>query len=546
MLDVKDLSIRYVNSRDLALNAINFSANEGEFIVIAGPSGSGKSTLAKAILGIIPAFEEAQIKGNIYINNSNLANLTRKERIELLGYVPQYPSDFTTSILVEEEVAFKLENLGIQPEKINKLLSKILTSLGIVNLRNRLITEVSSGELQRVSLASALGFLPPIIILDEPIARIDPQAEVEISKILRKIANNGHIVLAFEHRLDYMLSEADKLIILDEGKKISDGKPKENLRYLKNIDPPEISNLDLRNGKHDFLTIEEALEILPQDLSTNTNLVENSLQDRINKVGDTIIRCENLSFRYSKRSEFVIEDVSFTIPTGQVVGLMGINGSGKSTLFKLISGILRPTSGLIYILDKKIKSAKKISKDLVFVPENAKLFLVGPTPLKDLERIWNDSDRARKFYTELGLNSLMNRKLYHLSEGQRRLFALINSFQLNNKIILLDEPTIALDRNGRQLLKAFLKQAKSDGKIVLIASNDPRLYPFFDRMIVLKDHKILFDDTPEHILYTIEDKTELIPNQIVRLIQQYEKKWNTKIPHFITVEEFNNYLRRDN
>ncbi|MHA1199091.1 MAG: ATP-binding cassette domain-containing protein, partial [Candidatus Heimdallarchaeaceae archaeon] len=131
MLDVKNLSVKYSKAKKLALDSITISAEPGEFVVIAGPSGSGKSTLAKVILGLIPAFEQAQVTGRLYYDNKNLDDYTRKDRIELLGYVPQYPSDFTTTLLVEEEIVFMLENLGLNPEKIKKILEEIIDLLGL-------------------------------------------------------------------------------------------------------------------------------------------------------------------------------------------------------------------------------------------------------------------------------------------------------------------------------------------------------------------------------------------------------------------------------
>ncbi|MHA1198607.1 MAG: ATP-binding cassette domain-containing protein, partial [Candidatus Heimdallarchaeaceae archaeon] len=418
----------------------------------------------------------------------------------------------------------------------------IIDLLGIEHLRNRLITELSSGELQRVSLASALAFLPPILVLDEPIARIDPKAEVEFANLLRKIADRGHIVLAFEHRLDYLLDKADRLIVLDKGKVICDGNPEKHIHILKEIDPPEISLLNVENKKTSFLSIDKAVKafLVTLEKLKKIRISKDEIHDTIEK--EESIKFSNVSFGYNRKSERILEDISFSISQGQIVGLMGINGSGKSTLFKLLSGIISPTEGTILLSDKKVKSAKQVSNNLIYLPENAKLFLVGPTPIKDLDRVWNDVAKVTNFYKELNLQSLANKKLYHLSEGERRLIAIVNSFQVESKILLLDEPTIALDKKGRDLLASFLQQAKADGKVVFIASNDPRIYHLFDRIIVLKDKKVHIDNTPRRVLYSLEKQTELLPNQTVRLIQILENENKIKLPHFISAEEFNSYI----
>ncbi|MCE7743130.1 MAG: ATP-binding cassette domain-containing protein [Candidatus Heimdallarchaeota archaeon] len=547
MLVVENLNAKYHKTKRFALNSISFSAKPGEFILVAGPSGSGKSTLAKILLGLIPSFEKATISGSITFNDVSISALSRKDLIEQLGYVPQYPSDFTTSLLVEEEIVFSLENLALPRNKINKLLDETFEKLNIGHLRNRLITELSSGELQKVSLASALAASPSILILDEPIARIDPKTEIELVNLLKTIAENGHIVLAFEHRLDYILSKADRLIILDKGKLIADGDPKKHLHLLEKIDPPEISLLEFPSNDVPYLSLEDTIDIQSKQLKSTfiskneseTLFEEEELFDK------DVLKCENLSFKYNKKSSLILEDISLTLQRGQIIGLTGINGSGKSTLFKIISGILKPDKGKISILDKKIKSVRSASKSIILIPENAKLFLIGPTPRKDLERELKDSERTQAIFEEMQLTDLIDKKLYHLSEGERRLIALVNSFQFESDIILLDEPTIALDKNGRNILLKLLNKAKTEGKMVIIASNDPRIFPHLDRMIVLRDNHIFMEDTPRKVLYSLENQTDLIPNQTVRFIQALEKQYQHKLPHFLTPSELNEYLRRE-
>ncbi|MHA1466116.1 MAG: ATP-binding cassette domain-containing protein, partial [Candidatus Heimdallarchaeaceae archaeon] len=344
MLHIKDLSVKYQLEKSYALNSINIDAKAGEFIVIAGPSGSGKSTLAKVLMSLIPNFIEADIAGIIEYNDESIFGLDRKKLIELLGYVPQYPSDFTTSLLVEEEIAFVLENLAIEAIEINKKLDSILEMLKIKHLKKRLITELSSGELQRVALAVSIVTEAPLIILDEPIARIDSKSEVMLTEILRDVANKGHLVIAFEHRLDYILQKADRLIILDEGKIISDGLPEKTVSLLKNIDPPEISTLEC-SSKEQLLSVDEVVDkcgaLFANLPERQNNLLDQSVADNET---DISVRLENISFRYNSKTTMVLKDIDLSLYAGQSIGLMGINGSGKSTLLKVISGINKTAS----------------------------------------------------------------------------------------------------------------------------------------------------------------------------------------------------------
>ncbi|MHA2304750.1 MAG: ABC transporter ATP-binding protein [Candidatus Hodarchaeales archaeon] len=252
------MSIKYPNEKNKALIGINFAAQEGELIIVAGSSGSGKSTLAQTILGLIPSFIKANKEGFVKINGHFQSEISRKELIQLVGYIPQYPADFTTSLLVEEEIAFLLENLAFPAEEIKYRITQVLNQLDIPHLRHRLITELSSGELQRVAIANVLTHRPKILILDEPMARIDPKTEINLAKILKELTLQGHLILAFEHRLDYLIPFADRLLLLEEGKLICDDRPELLLGQIKDVDLPEVSELHSPGNHHRYLTLEEA------------------------------------------------------------------------------------------------------------------------------------------------------------------------------------------------------------------------------------------------------------------------------------------------
>jgi energy-coupling factor transport system ATP-binding protein len=542
MLQVKDLSVRYLNGKEKALSSINLEAKEGEFIVIAGNSGSGKSTLAQILMTLIPNFIDAKISGNIFYNDTHFKDLSREKLVKMLGYVPQYPSDFTTSLLVEEEIVFLLENLALDSDKIYQRLNNVLAELEIETLQNRVVPELSSGELQRVFLASALAYTPPIIILDEPIARIDPKTEIKLVKKLRDLADQGHLIIAFEHRLDYILNEADRLIILDKGKIITDGIPSDHLKNLKEIDPPELSLLDI--GQDLKLT---TLYDIP-NFKNIVSRIENKEIPRTKKkkkldIRETVVRLNQINFRYNKRTDWILENVNLQLGKGESIGLVGINGSGKSTMMKIILGIEKTVKGEVEIKNRRIRRTRRSKQDCTYVPENAKLFLIGPTPFKDLEKQLKNKEEVSQLYQKYKMSRLMNRKLYHLSEGERRLFSLINSFQFDDDIILLDEPTIALDKKGREILLSLIEENKKRGKTIVLASNDPRIITTLDRIIVIKDGKITLDGCPREVLYELEKQTDLVPNQTVRFIQKLEEQTGKNLPRVLNPSEFNSLFQ---
>lgn len=253
------------------------------------------------------------------------------------------------------------------------------------------------------------------------------------------------------------------------------------------------------------------------------------------------IRLENLWFRYPDTENHTIKSFCWEKDNPGTIGLLGTNGCGKTTLLKLIAGILTPTQGNILIDQKHIKKVK-LKEEVVFVPENARLFLVGPTPRKDLNRITKEQAQTDELIEQFGFSNLADKKLYHLSEGQRRLIAIFNAFQVPSRLILLDEPTVGLDSRGRQLLFLLLEKAKDQGKMVFISSNDSRIFPQMDELIVIRNGALSVNGSSKDVLFELENNTELIPNQIIRLITALEDKLGKKLPHLLTTEEFNQFI----
>ncbi len=267
MLEVSNLSVKYPNSNEYALSSISFSANPGQIILITGASGAGKSTLAQVLMTLIPKFNPAELKGEIQVNYKQILTYNREEFTKICGYVPQYPADFVTTLSVEEEVALVLENLGFEADDINRRLNEVFEILEINHLRDKIQTELSSGELQRVALAAAIAPDNPILIFDEPMARIDLKSEILLTDLLVKLSKNGKIVLVFEHRLEYLLGVADKVILLDNGKLKSQGTPQNIIKDLLLVDPPEISLMKLKKSSVTPISLQEAQNLLKLELS---------------------------------------------------------------------------------------------------------------------------------------------------------------------------------------------------------------------------------------------------------------------------------------
>jgi energy-coupling factor transport system ATP-binding protein len=415
----------------------------------------------------------------------------------------------------------------------------------------RLTTELSSGEMQKVALATALALSPPIIVLDEPMARIDPQTETKLAELLRKIADQGHLVLAFEHRLDYLLGHADRVVIIKEGIIVEDGKPQETITELQRINLPEITKMGMSLLNTPFLTINESINAFTKEPKKFDFLYEKALKKQPKLISynegekkkeEIGFKLAKVNFSYSKRNK-ILDQITWEAMKGRIIGLMGSNGTGKTTLLKMVAGLLKSTEGEVTVENKVVRGMRNTKGKVIFMPENAKLFLIGPTPREDLEKVI-ESQEVTELFEKYHLEHLLDKKLYHLSEGQRRLVALLSAFQFPQKIILLDEPTIGLDAKGRELLFDLLRLAKEEEKVVIVSSNDPRIFPRMDELIILEKKSIILKGEPREVLYQLRKKTPLVPNQIVRFIQELEelevkkqKSQRKKFNHFITAEE---------
>ena len=261
MLVVKNLRVRYRGSKRYALEDVSFNAKPGELVLVVGRSGSGKTTLARTISGLIPFFYPAVVEGEVWLFDKNPVKEGISHLAGLIGFIGQDPEMFVTSLTVFEEIALPLINLGYPKDYIVRRVKEIAEKLGIMNLLNKLTPELSAGQLQIVSIASALSSDPKVLVLDEPVARLDKRSSRYIARILREIADENKLVLVFEHHLDEILPLADRVILLNNGKKIIEGEPRKVVNYLTDVDIPEITEAFYRSNLDELpLNVEEAVK----------------------------------------------------------------------------------------------------------------------------------------------------------------------------------------------------------------------------------------------------------------------------------------------
>ena len=238
LIRFNNFSFRYNSRDDKILEDINLSIKSNEITVLAGPTGCGKSTLLRAIVGLIPNMYEGEYTGDVIVDGIKIRDAEIKEIAKRVGFVFQNPENQIFMFSVERDIAFGLENLGLEQEIIKKRISKIMKTLNITHLAKKAPHELSDGQKQRTALAGVLAMEPKILILDEPTSLLDPKTATEFMELINRLCKEeGMSIIIVEHRLDLVLKYADKLIVLSEGKVISDDTPENVFNYKKDIIP---------------------------------------------------------------------------------------------------------------------------------------------------------------------------------------------------------------------------------------------------------------------------------------------------------------------
>ncbi|MGQ4911230.1 MAG: energy-coupling factor ABC transporter ATP-binding protein [Candidatus Thorarchaeota archaeon] len=229
LVEFQNFSFKYYGADSLALKKVTLTIDEGEYVVITGPSGCGKTTLCRAINGLIPQFHRGYIAGNVVVNGMNTREHEVAEFATTAGLVFQQPENQLVTLNVEKEIAFGPENLGVEPAEVRHRVEELIDLLDIEHLRDKHPHEMSGGEQQRVAIAATLALKPKILVADEPTSNLDPKSAETILEIISSLNRRGMTVVIVEHRLDLVAKDASRIIVMDQGSVVADGRPREVL-----------------------------------------------------------------------------------------------------------------------------------------------------------------------------------------------------------------------------------------------------------------------------------------------------------------------------
>ncbi|WAH35876.1 ABC transporter ATP-binding protein [Alicyclobacillus dauci] len=526
-----------------ALSDISFDIRPSEHVAILGPNGSGKSTLAKLMTGLLnPSSGEVTLLGRPISTYVEQADLPR-----YVGMVFQDPDVQSVATVVEEDVAFALENMRMPIDEMHKRVEDALKRVNMWAYRTREPHALSGGQKQRVAIATVIAPEPTCILFDEATSMLDSIGRQEVHRLMDDLRQAGHTIISITHRMDEAIL-ADRVLVLDAGRLVMDVPPGELFRdadRLKrlHLDMPiqaVAAKLLRDNGQGDVPSVidtkqfatyvgetaqrtttgtvaEETIRPASYTLDGTDDLraVPADAQTAVEDVGadDEVIRVDRLNHVYSQGTPMETQaliDVSLSVRRGEIVSIVGATGSGKSTFSLYLNGLYQADKGTVQVLNMdgaERKTAKRLRKSvgMLFQKSDAQIFeaLIGDEIAFGPFRFGATVEEARQAVKDamdwVGLDfAWRDRPTYALSGGQRRKVAFASVLAAQPEILVLDEPTAALDPLARRDLLDVLRRLRKERgmTIVFITHQLEEVVELADRVVVFHQGRVVADTTP--------------------------------------------------
>ena len=434
------------------LSDINLEIQDGEFVLICGESGCGKTTMTKLINGLIPHFvRDVSVDGTITVCGKNVAEMPMYEIAELVGSVFQNPKTQFFYTNSNAEMAFGLENRGVEPEYIRKRIKNTINELDIEKLEDRDVFSMSGGEKQLLAFASVYVMNPQIYVLDEPSANLDIAAMEKLSERMKVIKEKGHTVVVAEHRLAWIQKFADRIIYMKEGR-IEQEFTSDEFKALSDL---KRKQMGLRS------IVPEQIQI--PEITGNSE--------------DAVLQICNLSCK--RKKQMIFQNISLSARVGDIIGITGKNGAGKSTFCNCLCGLLKPKGGEILYQGKKLsEKARTKLFGMVMQEVNHQLFSDSVKNECMLANEEASEQEIRELLEKFDLEEYAEYYPMILSGGQRQRLAICQAVMGEKKLLIFDEPTSGLDFRHMCQVEKLMKQLSEEKYIIIVVTHD---YEFLNR-----------------------------------------------------------------
>lgn len=501
-LIIENLTFKYRTRPELALENISLKVNPGELLLIAGSSGCGKTTLARCINGLIPRSYRGERSGQVLLHGREVADMQISEIAQVVGTLLQDPERQIVASNVFNEISFGPENLGLPRAEIINRVDQAISRLNLEYLRERETFNLSGGEKQKVALAGVLTMNPSILLLDEPLASLDPASAHEALEVFRSLADEGKTVILVEHRVeDAIDARPDRLLYMEDGK----------IKYLGPIRdlPPEIDHTKVKLPAPWVVQRVKALDKVPAAPP----------KPEAGERGEPLVVFENVDFRYDEEYPLVLQNVNLKIYPGDLIAVLGPNGAGKSTLVKHAIGLLKPTRGRVLVEgeDTRKMSVAQIARTLGYVFQSPTHMLYAPTVREELEfgpkNLEFDPTSIPQYVNEslltVNLKGLDEYPPLGLSFGQQKRTTIAAVLAMRSKILIMDEPTAGQDfANYTRFMKA-LCDTSDNAQSILTANFAATIFithdldlavTYANRVLLFGDKHIIADGKPQDVL----------------------------------------------
>ncbi|MET0999197.1 MAG: ATP-binding cassette domain-containing protein [Marmoricola sp.] len=491
MLELRDISFRYVADGPPTLDRVDLTLEEGELVLVAGRTGVGKSTLLGLFNGLVPSFTGGRLSGDVLLDGASIVHLPPRDRAHVVGYVGQDPTSGFVTDTVEEELAYGMEQLGLDGPTMRRRVEETLDLLGIADLRGRDLRTLSGGQQQRVAIGSVLTMHPRVLVLDEPTSALDPTAAEEVLATLTRLVHDlGVTVVIAEHRLERVVPFADRIVLVGSDRTVRAGDPAAMLEHSP-VAPPIVELGRWAGWQPLPLSVRDA-----RRRATGLALAPAPAADRPEPATEPALVARAVTVTYGRH--VAVRDVDLALAAGEVTALMGRNGSGKSTLMWALQGSRKRVRGSVLVggEDPSALAAEARRRLVGLVPQTAADLLYLEKVSEECAAADQEAGVRRGSAMALlerlapGIDSQTHPR--DLSEGQR--LALVLAVVLTSKpsVICLDEPTRGLDYPGKAALADILASLKSEGCAVLVATHDVEFVAqVADRVVVLAEGEVV-------------------------------------------------------
>ena len=497
MIRFENVSVTYAGCPAPALAHADFVIPEGEMCLVIGPTGAGKSTLLGAVNGHVPHFTGGRLSGRVIVAGRDTATHRPRDLADVVGVVPQDPAAAFVTDNVEDEIAYGMESLGVDPATMRRRVEESLDLLGLADLRSRPLRGLSGGQRQRVAIAAVLAAHPSVLVLDEPTSALDPGAAEEVLAALQRLVSDlGMTVLVAEHRLERVAQFADRVILLPgAGQPPVIGTPADVLAQSA-VAPPVVRLAQVAGWTPLPVSVREARRFAT-DLRARLAETASPPAKKLSS-GPPIAQLQRASVRYG--SLVALREVDLSLFPGEVVALMGRNGAGKSTLLNLLTGLVSASSGSIRVANKDPRQlrGRELLRHIGLIPQDPAVLLWAESVSDECAAADADADvapgSALRLLEELSPDLDASQHPRDLSEGQRLAVALAVVLVAEPSVLLLDEPTRGLDYATKSRLVSTLRRRAEQGTAVLLSTHDVELVAeAVDRVVILADGEVVTD-----------------------------------------------------